>query len=530
MPYQSPLHILDSLHITPDELTPEGITRLRKKLLAEFSLSSNITIDVNGQAYTKDEILKVIDQLKEVDNLVLHKAIFSRKPLLDWLENPQKGFFPQDLAQEVLDKNLENDFYQSMLQYSMAEYVKVHFKKRHFTRLQMAVNFWENLQEEYRYEIHDVIYNEIQVVIDEIEYASQNLNISENKERFGFISEPQWTDFLNNLPANFEGIREAYCYAAVNYTVTIQRKDRKWTYEISSQLDQTLCDGSIKDTISSNHSIYADNYHGTSSSTEDSSSWSWVARIIFFVIFGLVRMSSCDNHSSSNNNSYSVPPTYDTYSSSEPPPKIAPDEPNRIENIEKEYGQIKLPANTFYIVQIQNYQKALVKNNYPHEGQKISVMKGINLLENLNLGNTEERIDAPIRVNPQMITFKNLTDYDLIIFKAGCNANRSFFINSKDTYWIETCSGDLFYFYFGKNWLQNYPNISNMQMDEKKRFQGYFSVSHKNTNAIFMKEYSFNPNGKEPTITFDNITIEKNIMPTATALGINENDTSIIVQ
>ena len=85
MTYQSPLHILDSRHITPDELTPEGITRLRKKLLAEFSLSSDITIDVNGQAYTKDAILKVIDQLKEVDNLVLHKAIFSRKPLLDWL-------------------------------------------------------------------------------------------------------------------------------------------------------------------------------------------------------------------------------------------------------------------------------------------------------------------------------------------------------------------------------------------------------------------------------------------------------------
>jgi hypothetical protein len=63
MTYQSPLHILDSLHITPDELTPEGITRLRKKLLAEFSLTSDITIEVNGQSYTKDEILKVIDQL-----------------------------------------------------------------------------------------------------------------------------------------------------------------------------------------------------------------------------------------------------------------------------------------------------------------------------------------------------------------------------------------------------------------------------------------------------------------------------------
>jgi hypothetical protein len=530
MTYQSPLHILDSLHITPDELTPEGITRLRKKLLAEFSLTSDITIDVNGQSYTKDEILKVIDQLKEVDNLVLHKAIFSRKPLLDWLENPQKSVFPQDLAQEVLDENLESDFYQKTLQFSLANYVKFHFKKRHFIQLQKTVPFIANLQEEYRYDVYDVIYDEIQVIIDEIEYAQQNPNVRENKERFGFISEPQWTDFLNNLPENFEGIREAYCYAAVNYTVVIQRKDKEWTYEISSQLDQTLCEGSIRETIKSNHYIYTNNYHGTTLE-EKSKPWTGWFWLIFILIRLLYSSNSCSNNSSSSN-SYSVPPTYDTYSSPEPPPappeEIAPDASSRIENIEKEYGQIKLPANTFYIMQIQNYQKALVKNNYPHEGQRISVMKGANVLENLNLGNTEEHIDTKNRVNPQMITFNNLTDYDLVIFKAGCNANRSFFINSKDTYWIETCSGDVFHFYFGKNWLQNYPNSSGM--DEKKRFQGYFSVSHKNTNAIFMKEYSFGQGMGTPTVTFDNGAIEKNIMPTATGLNIKEYDTSIILR
>jgi hypothetical protein len=255
MTYQSPLHILDSLHITPDELTHEGITRLRKKLLAEFSLTSDITIDVNGQSYTKDEILKVIDQLKEVDNLVLHKAIFSRKPLLDWLENPQKSVFPQDLAQEVLDENLESDFYQKTLQFSLANYVKFHFKKRHFIQLQKTVPFIANLQEEYRYDVYDVIHDEIQVIIDEINHAIKNPNIRENKERFGFISEPQWTDFLNNLPENFEGIRDNYCGSVINYTVVIPRKDSEWTHKISSQLIKTLCSNAYKDTIESNHRI-----------------------------------------------------------------------------------------------------------------------------------------------------------------------------------------------------------------------------------------------------------------------------------
>jgi hypothetical protein len=528
MTYQSPLHILDSLHITPDELTPEGITRLRKKLLAEFSLTSDITIDVSGQSYTKDEILKVIDQLKEVDNLVLHKAIFSRKPLLNWLENPQKSVFPQDLAQEVLDENLESDFYQKTLQTSLANYVKTHFKKRHFIQLEKTVPFIANLQEEYRYDVYDVIYDEIQIIIDEIEYAQQKPNIQENKERFGFISEPQWTDFLNNLPVNFEGIREAYCYAAVNYTVAIQRKDKKWTYEISNQLDQTLCEGSIRETIKSNHQIYTDNYYATSSASNDSS-WSWVARIIFFAIIGLGRMNSCSNHSSSSSNSYSVPPTYDTYSSSQIPQGI--DDPVSTDGNE----QMKVPANTFYILQIQDYQKALIKNNHSSGGQKINIKTGNNILSNLNVGNGEEQIDTKEKNNPKFINFQNLTEYDVVIFKAGCNANRSFFVKNMDSFQIEICNDDKLYFYFGKEWRQLHPSILGMKMDDEKRFQGYFSVPHRNTNTIFMKEYTVDTKYMKKdsaSISFHKLMLESNLAPFShdVFLQLYENDTSIILQ
>jgi hypothetical protein len=73
---------------------------------------------------------------------------------LDWLENPQKCFFPHELAQEGPDENLESDFYQNTLQTLMTEYVKLHFKKRHFVRLQMAIDFLSNLQEEYQYNVY----------------------------------------------------------------------------------------------------------------------------------------------------------------------------------------------------------------------------------------------------------------------------------------------------------------------------------------------------------------------------------------
>jgi hypothetical protein len=512
MTYQSPLHILDSLHITPDELTPEGITRLRKKLLAEFSLTSDITIDVNGQSYTKDAVLKVIDQLKEVDNLVLHKAVFSRKSLLDWLENPQRSVFPQDLAQEVLDENLESDFYQKTLQTSLANYVKTHFKKRHFIQLQKTVPFIANLQEEYHYDVYNVIHGEIQVIIDEINHARKNPNIRENKERFGFISETQWTDFLNNLPNDFEGIREDYCYAAVNYTVAIQRKDKKWTYEISNQLNHTLCDGSIKDTIKNNHQIYADNYYADPNSTsEDKSLLSWIFRIIIIILF-LGRLASCDKNSNDS-------------SKKEKEEKI---EFKADDILSKAFEDRK---DIFYIMKIREYQRIIVNNKYEKNGHNIHIIQGEDKLYNLNFTDKDSIPTTPNTNPSELITFKNDTDYDVVILRAGFNDNRSFFIKKRSSFLIDSYKNDHLYFYFGKRWEELYSNVNSKEMNEEERFQGYFSETHKNTYKIFMKEFKVKKKGEKPVVTFDNNMLEKLLSPQTKNITFKEyDDTSIILQ
>ncbi len=511
MTYQSPLHILNSLHIAPDELTSVGITRLRKKLLAEFSLTSDITIDISGQSYTKDAILKVIDELKEVDNLVLHKAIFSRKPLLDWLENPKKCFFPHELAQEVFDENLESGFYQNTIQSSMTDYVKIHFRKRNFTQLQMAIDFLTNLKDEYKYDVYDVLSSEIKTIIEEIKNARKKLNVKKNKEIFGFISEPQWTDFLNNLPENFGRIRDNYCSVTNNYLVSTQGKYKQWTFEVSAQLIQTLCEKSLKEVLESAHEIYSTSY-GLLAQLEHSSYNSGIISIIIVVIFIFLHIYSCDD-TSDNLNSRSQ-----TYI------------PNNTYSNEQGDMSIKIPATTFYIQQIQNFQKTLVKNAYSYDGQKINIMLGEDILSNLNVGNREEIVDSKDKINLQTTTFKNQTDYDVVILKAGCIANRSYYVKSKDTYWIESCQGDKFYFYFGKEWRQIYAKSSMTNLDEGQRFQGYFSEPHKNTNSIFMKEYTVILNTGNPSIILYNVMLEHIIGPQIDGLQLREYDTSIILQ
>ncbi len=295
MPYQSPLHILESLEIRLEELTEEGINRLRKKLLSEFNLNTSITIDIKGKAYTKDAILKTIDRLKDVTNLKDHQYFFERKNLLTWLENPLKSKFPQSEIKDVFDFYPDDEFRHGILANAFDEYIKHYFKNNHFKKINEVLSFVPRLCDDHSYEIYENIYSDLAEIVDSINEAQQAPKIKSDKAKFSFIIEPEWTDFLNNLPDDFEVLRDAYCYAAVNYTVEIQAKDRKWTYEISSQLAQTACERDLKDVIDKNHAIYRDNYYNTGSSSEDSM-WS-SPRVIFFAIIIIVRIvASCGSN------------------------------------------------------------------------------------------------------------------------------------------------------------------------------------------------------------------------------------------
>ncbi len=520
MPYQSPLHILDSLNIEPDELVVEDINRLRKKILAEFSLSTDISIKINDKSYTKDEVLKIIDQLKEVDNLSLQKEIFKRKPILDWLENPTTYIFPADSLNDLLQDYPSNDWLQNTIQEAALEYVKLNFRKRLFEKHVAVFDLLNTFDEKNSYAVYDYLYLEIIQIIEDIDEAIKSPNIRTNKEAFDFISEPIWTDFLNNLPPYFEEIRNKYCYIIIEYTVAIQRKDREWTYEISTQLNQTICDDSIKEVISKNHQIYSDNYHNENKTDK---SYNWIYWVIV-VLVNIARINSCSNHSSSSSSTYTPPPSQTFQAPS------SYGEAQQYGETQQNNTSIKIPANTYYILQIQEYQKTLLKNKFDKSGSVIYGKNGQNLVSNLNDGNLEEQIDTKEKYNPQTVTIKNETDYDVIVFKAGCNANRSYFVEHKNSFYLECCEGDVLFFYFGKKWKLVSSISLDAQTNKKIFFQGYFSEPHKNSLATFMKQYTVTSTNANSSILFNNDKLDRGVFPEVKNIELRENDSSILFQ
>lgn len=296
MSYQSPLHILESLQISPNELTDESVNRLRKKYLAEFNLNPATTIDINGKAYSKDEILKTIDSLKEVDNLAGHQYIFGKKNLLTWLEKPLKSKFPNHEIQEIFDNATSQDFYFPILTNAFEEYVGHYIKHQQFRKIEEALRYIPKLGMERSSLIYESINTEIQNVIELLIEAKKVPSPRTNKLKFRLIAEPEWTDFLNYLPDGFDEVRTNYCFHATNYTAAIHTLDLRWAYEISSQLVQTNCDPELKKAIEKNHGICSDNYFRSeeNAGSGDTGDWGWI-RIVLFLIIIVARIASCSH-------------------------------------------------------------------------------------------------------------------------------------------------------------------------------------------------------------------------------------------
>jgi hypothetical protein len=506
MPYESPLHILDSLQISPDEISQETIIRIKQKLLSEFNLNSAITITINGKDYTKDAILKVIDELKETDNLTLDKDIFIQKPLLNWLENPIKESFPNDLILKMLDKNKENDSLQNIIKKALNEYIKFNFKKIQFAKIKETLSCVTKLKEQHNLENFELLGAEIQQVIELIEVAKKSPNPRRDEKIFGFIATKDWTDLLNSLPSFFENIRDLYCRSAIGYALDVIEKSTEWTYQISNQVNQTLCDQELKEYVSEFHEAFTESYQKSKITKKIISFLPMIAGfVVLVVLITIILMIISKNNNSSDsevNESVSPIEKSDYSSSVEPiPVEVEMDTSKRGDG-----SPTKFPAKTFYAIEVIIYKKNLLRENWKIGGIKTNILTGEEPFGNMDMGNSEEEANTKY----QLVEFKNETNYDLVVMKMGSFPNRSYFIRSNDVTIIKFSLGDKLCFYFGKEWVEKSHVSTN-----GPRFQGYFSSVHKNTNDILSRFYTVitGANYNRSVISFDNEILENNLPP-----------------
>ena len=327
MAYISPLHIIKSIaNDSTFEINDANLIRLRKKLLAELNLSGETTITVNKKSYSKDEIIKTIDQLLGNPDLELHEFIFKHTFLLRYLEEEGMVLSPQSYLGIEIPESVK-----PKLDGVMYERIIVQFKKgvssRAFSHAQSALGLMQplpiHLRELCYEEVHKSLYT-LNTFLYEIE-ANMTL---QNKSDIKFLGYESFAIFVNALPIEFEDIKYDLVNRAINIVVgyhKLDRHDRDLVEDISTVLTKVNCVEEQASLIRNNHRIFTSK--GSSSSSSSSSGYGplkyiGIAAIILINIFRVCNKSSSHDYSYNNStfdyaSNLSIPSSVKAYSLSE---------------------------------------------------------------------------------------------------------------------------------------------------------------------------------------------------------------------
>lgn len=197
--------------------------------MAEFNLPGNSFLTINREEYSKDDILKIIEDLRELSFTSLHQTIFGHPETLRFFEDPKA---PVQLTEVMtfLDgmiTHADNGKLQELLLEAMQENTKytlsVHDYKVHRENSILA-NYLEKYQEIRLYEtirkqLFSLIYSLSSYHEKRIKAADVEGKLSGD---FGFLWTGDFIEFMNELPEEFYEVEQAinesllyfviYCY------------------------------------------------------------------------------------------------------------------------------------------------------------------------------------------------------------------------------------------------------------------------------------------------------------------------------
>jgi hypothetical protein len=306
MSYRSPLHIIKG--IAGDdafEINDDNLIRLRKRLLAELNLSGETTISINKRSYSKDEIIKTIDQLLGNPDIGLHDFIFKHTFLLRYLEDESMVLHPHTHSELAVPDEL-----QDKLSALLCERFIIQFKKgissRAFTHAQHAMTLMNSLPDGLKSLCYEEAHKSLHTLNTFLYELEHSLTLS-NKRDIQFLGYDSFANFLNALPDEFDGIKYDLVNRGINIVVNyhkMSRHDKDLVKDISTVLTKITCEDDQATLILSNHKVFM--ARSSSSSSSSSSEYGYlryigIAAIILFNVFRVCNKNSSSDYSPTYN-------------------------------------------------------------------------------------------------------------------------------------------------------------------------------------------------------------------------------------
>ncbi len=294
MGYTSIIRFLEYCHIDIAEESAINVTRIKKQINAEFAMQPDGIITIDDISYTKHDVLQEVEHPNFLERLQHHKTIWAHKDLLNTLE---KHAIDIDIATSEWCR-LQNDdnFVEFVSPYMAAPYddiMKSLLKQPNFHYAQQWLSFSKFIKPEEE----ENAFKSIREYMEDANYLFRNINAKTYKSKLAEINPWQtqeWSYFINSLPNSINEYSEELALHLINFGVEVQKLEKKMCYQISRQLTQlSNISQDLKTLISNNHSIYRDNYVGTSTSS-DSGSWGGL-RVIVIAIVVILKIITASN-------------------------------------------------------------------------------------------------------------------------------------------------------------------------------------------------------------------------------------------
>ena len=232
-----------------------NLSKIKKVIAAEYSISDNGIISIGKFDYTKDSVLQEIERDDFAERLQHHHVIWEQKDLLNFLEHD----YINDNASQWYYLNTNENFKQFVSPYfayafnkAMHKFLRSMFliKASHLLTLMVFVNYADE---------NDALQSTRAFISESLKLFK---NTSKSNYRKNYAKLKIWAKqpvylFINNLPASLSGETEDLVIALINFTVEIQFKDRRFCLDVSENLIRVSCvqQEHLKH-IRDNHAIY----------------------------------------------------------------------------------------------------------------------------------------------------------------------------------------------------------------------------------------------------------------------------------
>ena len=461
--YHSPLHFLLFFNNDLESIDISSIQVLKKQALLELQFSENQFLEINGFPYSKQLILKTFDELNE-ESLKFHLYIWKHDELLTFLETFEitkklsLTYFSKDYK---IEKSI-NDKLELYLVYAFIEASKQFLKQNKFTALTLGLNYINQLDDNLRQLAIKRIehyYNRIALMLA----STNNRKYLFKREEHFFLSQEYFYNLLNQLPAEYQNLRDSIGDNMVNHLYYYHKQHREFYNNVSVNCLRINCSTETK-------KLLVNNYNAV-----------YKTPIKKYLILLLI--------------------------------------PAIISVLSSIFGNNAKNENEFPKVDLKDYQKEIMIVSYLHQHEKkdttsvfeFSDARGLNAFIN----------DASSKKN---IYINNNTNYDAIL--VYYNHKFGFFqghlLANSSTQYKLNMENAKYFFYLGKNWLNNDSIVYSVQNNEKHErkeagMNGYFSIVDRNTNYLLDTVFEINRTKK----------MEDSIY--SISIDYNQSDSSIIV-